>query len=34
MNLARTMTLYFQLAGATYDELLVAWRMLEPIAAE
>jgi GntR family transcriptional repressor for pyruvate dehydrogenase complex len=34
MNLARTMTLYFQLAGATYDELLGAWRMLEPIAAE
>ncbi len=34
MNLARTMTLYFQLAGATYDELLGAWRMLEPVAAE
>ena len=34
MNLARTMTLYFQLAGATYDELLLAWRMLEPLAAE
>jgi GntR family transcriptional regulator, transcriptional repressor for pyruvate dehydrogenase complex len=34
MNLARTMTLYFQLAGATYDELLGAWRMLEPLAAE
>jgi GntR family transcriptional regulator, transcriptional repressor for pyruvate dehydrogenase complex len=34
MNLARTMTLYFQLAGATYDELLEAWRMLEPLAAE
>src|SRR6185312_1048128 len=27
MNLARTMTLYFQLAGATYDELLAVWRM-------
>src|SRR5262245_55654820 len=34
INLARTMTLYFQLAGATYDELLGAWRALEPIAAE
>jgi len=34
MNLARTMTLYFQLAGATYEELLGAWRMLEPLAAE
>jgi GntR family transcriptional regulator, transcriptional repressor for pyruvate dehydrogenase complex len=34
MNLARTMTLYFQLAGATYEELLDAWRMLEPLAAE
>lgn len=34
MNLARTMTLYFQLAGATYEELLVSWRMLEPLAAE
>ena len=34
MNLARTMTLYFQLAGATYEELLEAWRMLEPLAAE
>ncbi len=34
MNLARTMTLYFQLAGATYEELLEAWRMLEPTAAE
>ena len=33
-NLGRTMTLYFQLAGATYQELLRAWRMLEPIAAE
>lgn len=33
-NLGRTMTLYFQLAGATYDELLAAWRMLEPLAAE
>ena len=33
-NLARTMTLYFQLAGATYEELLQAWRMLEPLAAE
>jgi len=28
------MTLYFQLAGATYEELLEAWRMLEPLAAE
>ena len=28
------MTLYFQLAGATYEELLRAWRMLEPLAAE
>src|SRR5215217_5485742 len=34
MNLARTMTLYFQLAGATYEELLEAWRMLEPLGAE
>jgi GntR family transcriptional regulator, transcriptional repressor for pyruvate dehydrogenase complex len=34
INLARTLTLYFQLAGATYDELLVAWRLLEPLAAE
>jgi GntR family transcriptional regulator, transcriptional repressor for pyruvate dehydrogenase complex len=34
MNLARTMTLYFQLAGATYDELLGSWRVLEPLAAE
>jgi DNA-binding FadR family transcriptional regulator len=34
MNLARTMTLYFQLAGATYEELLEAWRMLEPLAAD
>jgi len=34
LNLARTMTLYFQLAGATYDELLVAWKLLEPLAAE
>ena len=33
-NLARTMTLYYQLAGATYDELLRAWRMLEPLGAE
>ena len=33
-NLARTLTLYFQLAGATYEELLQAWRMLEPLAAE
>jgi DNA-binding FadR family transcriptional regulator len=33
-NLARTMTLYFQLAGATYSELLRAWRTLEPVAAE
>lgn len=33
-NLARTMTLYFQLAGATYDELLDAWLTLEPLAAE
>ena len=34
INLARTMTLYFQLAGATYEELLDAWRLLEPLAAE
>jgi GntR family transcriptional regulator, transcriptional repressor for pyruvate dehydrogenase complex len=34
MNLARTMTLYFQLAGGTYEELLDSWRMLEPLAAE
>src|SRR5215218_696691 len=34
MNLARTMTLYFQLAGATYEELLAAWRLLEPLAAD
>jgi DNA-binding FadR family transcriptional regulator len=34
MNLARTMTLYFQLAGGTYEELLGSWRMLEPLAAE
>jgi GntR family transcriptional regulator, transcriptional repressor for pyruvate dehydrogenase complex len=33
-NLGRTMTLYFQLAGATYDELLAAWRLLEPLGAE
>ena len=33
-NLARTLTLYFQLAGATYEELLQAWRLLEPLAAE
>jgi GntR family transcriptional repressor for pyruvate dehydrogenase complex len=34
INLARTMTLYFQLAGGTYDELLGSWRLLEPLAAE
>ena len=34
INLARTLTLYFQVAGATYDELLAAWRLLEPLAAE
>jgi GntR family transcriptional repressor for pyruvate dehydrogenase complex len=34
VNLGRTMTLYFQLAGATYQELLRAWRALEPLAAE
>jgi DNA-binding FadR family transcriptional regulator len=34
VNLGRTMTLYFQLAGATYQELLHAWWMLEPLAAE
>ena len=33
-NLARTMSLYFQLAGATYDELIQAWRVAEPISAE
>lgn len=28
--LARTSSLYFHLAGATYDEVLEAWLMLEP----
>lgn len=33
-NLGRTMTLYFHLAGVTYDELLDAWKLTEPLIAE
>jgi DNA-binding FadR family transcriptional regulator len=33
-NLARTMTLYMHMEGATYDELLDAWLTTEPILAE
>ena len=33
-NLARTSTLYFHLAGSTYDELLDAQIALEPLCAE
>jgi GntR family transcriptional repressor for pyruvate dehydrogenase complex len=32
-NLARTMTLYFHLTGATYDELMRSWHALEPASA-
>jgi GntR family transcriptional regulator, transcriptional repressor for pyruvate dehydrogenase complex len=32
-NLARTMTLYFHLSGATYDELIRSWEELEPASA-
>jgi DNA-binding FadR family transcriptional regulator len=33
-NLARTMSLYFHLVGATYEELFEAWHSMEPMAAE
>jgi GntR family transcriptional repressor for pyruvate dehydrogenase complex len=33
VNLARTMTLYFHLTGATYDELMRSWEALEPASA-
>lgn len=32
-NLARTLTLYLHLSGATYDQLLDAWLLAEPIMA-
>ena len=32
-NLARTATLYYHLAGATYNELFDAWLLLEPAVA-
>lgn len=32
-NLARTATLYFHLAGATYHELFDAWQLTEPLLA-
>ncbi len=32
-NLARTMTLYLHMAGASYDELLFAWTITEPVLA-
>jgi GntR family transcriptional repressor for pyruvate dehydrogenase complex len=32
-NLARTMTLYFHLTGATYEELMRSWEALEPASA-
>jgi GntR family transcriptional regulator, transcriptional repressor for pyruvate dehydrogenase complex len=32
-NLARTMTLYFHLSGATYEELIRSWEALEPASA-
>lgn len=33
-NLGRTMTLYFHMADVTYDELLDAWKLIEPLVAE
>lgn len=33
-NLARTMTLYLHLLGVTYEELLEAWMLSEPMMAE
>lgn len=33
-NLGRTMTLYFHLANVSYDELLRAWVLTEPLLAE
>ncbi|MDQ0466902.1 DNA-binding FadR family transcriptional regulator [Caulobacter ginsengisoli] len=33
-NFARTMTLYLHMSGVTYDELLNAWMMTEPMLAE
>src|SRR5262249_39838020 len=33
-NLARTLMLYLHMAGATYDELLDAWTLSEPMLAE
>lgn len=32
-HLARSLTLYFQAAGATYDELLETWMLTEPLLA-
>lgn len=32
-NLARTLVLFLHLSGATYDELLTAWQMTEPLLA-
>ncbi|GAB5487548.1 MAG: FadR/GntR family transcriptional regulator [Parasphingorhabdus sp.] len=34
VNLSRTMTLYFHLAGVTYDEVFEAWRLTEPLLAQ
>jgi DNA-binding FadR family transcriptional regulator len=34
INLGRTMTLYFHMSDVTYDELLNAWIMTEPMLAE
>jgi len=33
-NLGRTMTLFYQMSGASYEELLVAWTLTEPLLAE
>jgi DNA-binding FadR family transcriptional regulator len=33
-NLARTLTLYLHMSGATYNELLDAWTLSEPMLAE
>ncbi|WP_198351040.1 FadR/GntR family transcriptional regulator [Flavisphingomonas formosensis] len=33
-NLGRTMTLFYQMNGASYEELLVAWTLTEPLLAE
>ena len=32
-NLARTLTLYLHMSGATYDQLLDAWTAAEPLLA-